>query len=209
MNDATLLTLLRDADRQAGAPPTIDAGLADRVRHRRQRQRVRRLAGATTVATVVITAAVVWTAWPGGPEATRQELAGTPPQPVTIAPQAPGVDEAQIARLRAEIASLRAQAEASTAAVEMLRRINRSRERQETLRPVLQRVDPAIRAACEMELAAVTIVRQADRMLTEHGLVAAAAEAYERAARLFPETRAAAEAGRKLIELKRKHGDLL
>jgi hypothetical protein len=202
MNHDALLTLLRDADRSAGGVPDIGAGLADRVRGRRRRERIARTTAVGGVAAALLLATVTWTLWPAGRSSTEHRIAdATSPLPALTAEE--------ISRLRTEVASLRAQAEASTLAVETLRRVNRSRARMSELRTVRRSIDPAIAADCELERAAITIVQQADRMQREHGLTDGAREAYERVVRLFPETQAAAAAREKLVELKRKQGDLL
>lgn len=202
MNDDTLMTLLVDADCHVGGPRPIAGGLPDRVRARRHRQRVTRITGASSAVAMLLIAAVVWTQWPGTPARHEMIVADSDSA-------ASMIDPAEVARLRAEVDALRAQAEASTLAVEIMQRSNRARDKLAQARPAGRTLDPAIRADCEMEQAAITIVRHADRLLAEHGLTAAAAECYERAIRLFPQTTAAAEARTKLSELKRRKGDLL
>lgn len=202
MTDETFVTLLKTADRSAGGVPEIGAGLAERVRGRRRRERIARTTAVSGVAAALLLATVVWTLRPAGRTALNYKV-------VDATSAVPATTAEEISRLRAEVASLRAQAEASTLAVETLRRVNLSRERMRELRAVRRTIDPAIAAACELERAAITLVQQADRMQREHGLTDAAREAYERAVRLFPETQAAAAAREKLNELERQQGDLL
>jgi hypothetical protein len=115
----------------------------------------------------------------------------------------------ELVRLRAEIAQLRAEvralAEASRQAVAM------QEQQAPKMEPhsVSDVFDEVAEVQQQIENTAFIIVNQADRMYRELGLVEAAVDAYRRAVDLFPRTRSADAARKRLAEIKRMQGDRL
>ncbi len=60
----------------------------------------------------------------------------------------------------------------------------------------------------QLDRAAFTIVYTADRLRQDAGLLEAAVEQYEQALKLFPETRSAETARRRLTEIKIEKGEV-
>ena len=119
------------------------------------------------------------------------------PQPAGDARQA-AADEAA---LRAEIARLEARADARLAEARRLLAIQAARHRRDECLRQLARLDTAERIAQEAEETAFIIVYDADRLRERQGGTESAAAAYREAVRLFPQTKWAEVARKKLARI--------
>jgi hypothetical protein len=179
MPDDPIKRWLRWADDTAGAPPQAGGDLAGRVRHLAARRRRRAIAGsAAALLAAGLVGAVIWVGLtttgrtPRGPGAVvRQEL-----------------DAEEIARLRTEMARLKAEADWRTKVAAAMVAQERTAKRLATLRKAAPRLDPAEEIRQETDKAALVIVRQADRLYREHHLRDRAIQRYRDAIQLFPQS---------------------
>ena len=200
MSPEPIEDLLRDADRAAGRPPDGPADLAGRVlRTVRRRRRIRNGVRAGAVVSVLAIATVLFV--------TRPDLDRASIQPPAIALRPDGED--QIARLRAEIARLGAEADAAAALAKRMSDLKQRHARLGALRRKLRQPDPLEQARREVGRTPFIIVYQADRMYRELELHASAAKAYRRAIDLFPDSPWAQVARGRLSEMENSEGDLL
>jgi hypothetical protein len=161
-------------------------GLAVHVRAEalRRRSRTRRAFGAASIVLIAVGAA--------------SSLFRSPPQtPVAdVAVVAP--DPADLARVREEITALRHEATAREATVAAMI-AGEARGRRPPARPAVDALD---RIRDQQDLAALALVRQADRFYHDLARPQRAAAAYERVVELFPQTPWAAVARQRLNEIK-------
>ncbi len=184
-----LSQLLSRADAEAGRPVGPSLGLAGRVRaEARRRARVR---ATYTAAAVLLVAAAM--AIP----IVRHSLR---PQVTNVAVVRPGPmrDGREVARLQNEIAALREQADSREAAVAVMIQ-GEARGRRAPARAL---ADPQERIRDQQELAALALVRQADRLYRELDRKRSATATYQRVVALFPQTPWATVARQRLVEIK-------
>jgi hypothetical protein len=175
--------LLTHADATAG-PPQPRPGLADRVRTQAQRRRTRARVTAGAVAVLAIAGA-----FPAVRSTLRQRTTD-----VTSVP----ANAFDAARLRQEITALRQEATAREKVVAaMLAGEARGRRP-----PARSPVDPLQRIRDQQDVAALALVRQADRLYHDLARPQRAAATYERVVELFPQTPWATVARQRLVEIK-------
>jgi hypothetical protein len=181
--------LLQRADRAAGAPAG-PSELADRVRRKARRRRSFRIAAGAVAAGVVVSAGAAL--WLGRFQ---------PGQDRPIVQKPPSREE--LARLRDEIRRLRDQADSQAAIVRhMLALMQKQENGLEELRQQLARPDPAEQVQSQIDRAAFIILCQAERMSRQEALRPSAVEAYRRVLQLFPQSRWAVVARKKLSEIR-------
>ena len=124
--------------------------------------------------------------------------------------ETPGVQGAardeskEIIRLRGEIARLRAEAESRMAVVQHMLAFERAQENLDELRRYAMRPSPAELIAREVEQTAFTIVYNADRRRREEkDQLASTITAYREVIRLFPRTRSAEVARKRLRDIEK------
>ena len=181
MTTDPLAVRLRQAD-AAAPPPRLRAALAETVRARARARSRRRAAGAAAL----VTLAAGWSAWV---TRDRAPVASPVAQATSVTPAPPPAP----ADLRSEISRLRAESDARLAAVAMLR------VRRASLPP--SSIDASSTARAEREKAALAMVDHADRLRRDLKQVDAALSAYRRTVELFPDTRWAAVARRRIEQL--------
>ena len=188
MNPDSLAELLRRAD-DAAPPPPAPAGLAEKVRRRARVQSRRRLAAAALLLPLVLIAAVVWK--PHSPWRESVPVTTT----IQFAPPVAYTASVEATRLRAE-ASLR------ISTVDALRSRLARREKAERARQLLAGAEVPDSIAAERDRAALTMLDHADRLRRDLKQLDAALAAYRRTVDLFPETRWAAVARKRIEQLK-------
>jgi hypothetical protein len=190
MTNDPLPQLLASADATAGTFPPSPNGLADRVRAQLRRRQVRaRTAAGAAVAVILVVASAI----------PLLHLKTHAP-PVVIDGPATGVRQRDVTRLRDEIAALRAQAATGeTTVAAMLRAEQRARQPSPARAAT---TDPVQRIRDQQDLAALALVRQADRLYRELDHRQSATTAYERVVALFPQTPSAIVARQRLVEIK-------
>lgn len=204
IDDASLKELLRAAGRSGAPPPHALPDLADRVHQLRTRRR-RALGGLLT--TAVLLAGTTWAAYHAiGPTPTANNPTVRRPEPARRV-QTPSADDEDVARLRAEIAALAAEARWRKEVVKEITQRERLREQLARLANVFNEPDPLEVARIEIEKTAFLLVDHADqqaRVLPE----GSAADEYRRIAEQFPNTNAARTARGKLSKLLIEKGEL-
>ena len=192
MSEDPIKQLLRRADLAAG-PPNLQGDVVERVfRLARRRATVTRWAAAAGIVLALGAAGLmVRIAGPGSGQRPQRQVADSQRRPSTDIGTANGPPAAltPASRLRAEIASLRAEADSRTAVVEHMlaaeqRRRSLARYRRHRAWP-----DPGEQVERQMDRAALAMVFQADRMSREVELRAPAMAIYHRTIELFPESR--------------------
>jgi len=181
VNDDRLGQLLRRADE--AAPPPVPTGLADRVRHAAKRQRRTRALSAITAAVLLIAAIGVYVAQRTNENRTIVQ------EPSPAVPINPRIELARLdidARIHLELAE------------RMWAMEDVARKTREVPRVVASPLDLIEH---QRQIAATIIVDQADRHLLALDLKDAAAKEYRQAIALFPNTRAASLARRRLDQL--------
>jgi len=182
---------LRRADAASGPLPPLRTDLAGRVR---RQARWRRATRTTAGALVLLAVGAVWALWPPA-ERPTENGAG---------PIAAGTDrQAEIARLQEKVHRLQEEVEWRTVAVERMLTLETQQRRLADLRRRAAEPDALDRLDQQTDQTAFTLVYQADRMHKELGLEAPAVEGYRRVIRLFPETRWAEVARKRLSEIER------
>jgi ribosomal protein L29 len=189
MTHDTLGQLLARADEAAGAAPRSSEGVANCIRAElRRRQARRRTATGVALALLLVVATLI-------------PIVHSRPHRVidlAIANRAIESRPPEVSRLRRELAALRAQANAGQLTVAAMLRAER-RVRQSPARAL---ADPVQRIYDQRDLAALALVRQADRLYRELDHRQSAATAYERVVELFPQTPSASVARQRLFEIK-------
>jgi hypothetical protein len=181
--------LLSRADEAAEAGPRSSEGVANCIRAElRRRQARRRTATGIALALLLVVATLI----PMVRSRAHRviDLVGAKPA-IESRPQ-------EVARLQRELAALRAEANAGRTAVATMLRAER-RVRQSPARAL---ADPVQRIYDQRDLAALALVRQADRLYRELDHRQSAATAYERVVALFPQTPSASVARQRLVEIK-------
>jgi len=206
--DDHLETLLRAAGRSVPEVPVGSDDLADRVRRTDGRRRhARKMSIATAITVSIITSIAVLLA--NDPRATpsgnrrlaendvsgaMQEQEASPQEAVPQGTEPP-VSTEEIARMRAEIASLRQEAERCRQMAQLLIQQEELR-RWERFEAEQRAIDLAIDAKVQREVTAFLMVDFAERQKAS-----AARSEYERVISLFPDTKAAASARESLERL--------
>lgn len=192
MSEDPIKELLRKVDLAAG-PPNSQGDLVARVfRLARRRAAVTRWAAAAGIVLALGAAGLmVRIAGPGGAQRPQGQLADAQRRPSTSidTPNGPPAAQTPGSRLRAEIASLRAEADSRAAVVEHMlaaeqRRKSLARYRRQRAWP-----DPGEQVERRMDRAALAMVFQADRMYGQTETRAPAMAIYHRTIELFPESR--------------------
>jgi hypothetical protein len=172
--------ILVRADAAAGRSAT-HRDLAERVRAETRRRLVR--------GRVLCAVAVVLVAWVvAGPLLTKKHV----PDAVVVKG-----DGRMVEQLRREIAALRAEAEARERVVALMLDLERRPRAVEARRVA----DPVERIRAQQDLAALALVRQADRFYRELDRKESAAAKYEQVMALFPDSSWAAVARQRLMEI--------
>ena len=182
---------LRRADAAAGLPLPLRADLPERVRHRARRRRATRAAGGAVVL-VLLAVGAVWALWP-----LTERPTGNGAGPIVAAT----AEQAEIARLQEKVHRLQEEVQWRTAAIERMLTLETQQQRLAELRRRAAEPDALDRLDQQTDQTAFTIIYQADRMHKELGLEAPAVEGYRRVIRLFPETRWAEVARKRLSEI--------
>lgn len=186
---------LRLADEAAGSPPPLAGNLAEGVRRLAARHRRRAVLGGLGLAAAAVVAAVVLLRPPAeGPRPA--------PGPVAEVPKMPS--DAEIARLRQELAQVRSEADSRLRVARALIQM----ERQAQLSAEIQRapgwLDPLEPIRREVDKAARTMLCQADRMAGDPAQQESAAERYREVSQLFPQSLWADVARQKLSQMENR-----
>jgi TolA-binding protein len=194
MNDEQLQRMLRAADVEAGDPslPDLDAGRLTKVLAQRHR---RRIAARATIVVVALACGAWWAAdaWQGqgrrAPAVADRDDSPRGPARVASDRQVDAeLAPADVARLQAELAELRRQAEYHESIVRRMN-LERQLDRQRAeLRQLAGRMDADWEMQREIERTAVILLTSADWLAESDGPSAAAAE-YRNVAEQFPNTR--------------------
>ena len=174
----SLEKLLGKAD-DAAPPPPFTGDLAGRVRARLRRRR--RAIQATSVTGLVLLC-TVFLLHPQVPPRSEQ----------------PALSQADIARLRAEIADASSEAEAHEMTARLIERGRARFERLRQAQHVLEAPDALARTEDARARAALILVRSGDRMDAKPAARAQVIEVYRQAAQLFPDTPAGRVAAQRL-----------
>ena len=187
---------LRLADEAAGSPPPPAGNVAEGVRRLAARRRRRAVLGGLGFAAAACVAAVALLRPPA-------EVPQPAPAPVAEAPKAP--DDAEVARLRQELAQVRSEADSrlrvAHAMIQMERQTQLSGEIQRATPAWLDPLEPIRR---EVDKAARTMLCQADRMAGDPARQPAAAEKYREVSQLFPQSLWADVARQKLSQMENR-----
>jgi hypothetical protein len=170
-DDDQLTQLLRRADNAAQQPARV-TGLATRVRKRRARRRQVRV-GAASIAAFFALAVLGWQLIDGRRAQERPIASGEPARAELIS----------VAAVQDTIDSLARECELREAAV--ARMLASERRRAGTAQPT---ADVSLDLAWQREQAALTLVRQGDRLAQDLDLPKSAAVAYRQARDTFPGT---------------------
>ena len=191
MSEDPIKQLLRRADQAAG-PPNSQGDLVERVfRLAGRRAAVTRWAVAAGIVLALGAGLMVRIAGPGGGRRPQDQVADAQRQPSTNidTPNGPPAAQTPASRLRAEIASLRAEADSRTAVVEHMLAAEQRRKSLDRYRRYRAWPDPGEQVERQMDRAALAMVFQADRMSRQVELRAPAMAIYHRTIELFPESR--------------------
>lgn len=187
---------LRLADEAAGSPPPPAGNLAEGVRRLAAQRRRRAVLGGLGLAAAACVAAVALLRTPAeGPRPA--------PAPVAEVPKTPS--DAEVARLRQELAQVRNEADSrlrvARAVMQMERQSQLSAEIQRAAPAWLDPLEPIRR---EVDKAARTMLCQADRMAGDPARQPAAAEKYREVSQLFPQSLWAEVARQKLLQMENR-----
>ena len=192
MSEDPIKRLLRKADLAAGTP-NLRGDVVERVfRLARRRAAVTRWAAAAGIVLALGAAGVmVRIAGRGGGQRPQGQVADAQKQPATSmdTPNSLPAPQTPASRLRAEIASLRAEADSRTAVVEHMLAAEQRRKSLARYRRRRDWPDPGEQVERQMDRAALAMVFQADRMSRQVELRAPAMAIYHRTIELFPESR--------------------
>jgi hypothetical protein len=182
VTDDRLVDLLRAAD-QAALPPATSVGLAVRVRRiDRNRRRTRRT---LVFAGVALLATVGWVAKSGAP---RRDVVVKKTDVKALT---------EVERLKNEIATLRIEADSQRRLAKELCAIRDRLEGEDDAERAQAELSVVQELDVQVERAAMTLLLRADRARNAGEQLIAAA-AYERVAKLFPDTASAASARQRL-----------
>lgn len=189
-NDPLAQLLTRaDAAADAGIPDARAEHSPQQIRAELRRRQVRTRTILGSVAALLIAAVAIPLSRPSRPPTVHNISINVPK--IETNPR-------EIARLRSEIASLQAQASAGEATVATMLRAEQ-RARRAPARPA---ADVIARIRDQQDLAALALVRQADRLYRELDHKQSAATTYESVLALFPQTPSATTARQRLAEIK-------
>jgi len=188
VNDERIRELLEKADQAAGPAsfgPVSAAGMHGRL-HRRHW----RVAGFPAAAAAVLLLALgVWCVCTGTKEPGFQ-------------------DQGRIASLEEQVKQLQVQTEAALTLVRDVLAQERQQQRLDALEAELASIrDPGEELQKQTDKTAFTLVYQADRFYRELNQTDSAVESYEQVIRLFPQSRWADEARKKLAEIRANRTD--
>jgi TolA-binding protein len=182
VNDNRIQETLASADKAAGPPSFGCVSCAD-IR-RRLRRRHLMVAGPLAAAAAVLLVLGLWCVGTGTKEPASQ-------------------DERRIASLEEQVRQLQAQTEATLKLVQNVLAQEREQRRLDALEAELASIrDPMEEIKRQADKAAFTLVYQADRFYRELNQTDSAVESYEQVIRLFPESRWADEARKRLAEIR-------
>jgi hypothetical protein len=186
---------LRLADEAAGSPPPLAGNLAEGVRRLAARRRRRAVLGGLGLAAAACVAAVALLRPPAeGPRPA--------PGPVAEAPKAPS--DAEIARLRRELAQVRGEADSRSRVARALIQMERHAQLSGEIQRAPVWLDPLEPIRREADKAARTVLCQADRMACDPARQPAAAEKYREVSQLFPQSFWADVARQKLSQMENR-----
>lgn len=187
---------LRLADEAAGSPPPLAGHMAEGVRRLAARRRRRAVLGGLGLAAAACVAAVALM-WP--------PAEGPQPAPGPVAEVAKAPSDAEVTRLRQELAQVRSEADSRLRVARAMMQM----ERQSQLSGEIQRAtsawsDPLEPIRREVDKAARTMLCQADRMAGDLAQQPAAAEKYREVSQLFPQSLWADVARQKLSQMENR-----
>ncbi len=188
MNDERIRELLVNADR-AARPASFGPVTAAGIRRRVGRRRMTVVGRPAAAAAVLLFAVGVWCVWPG-----------------TKKPASQG--EQRIVSLEEQVKQLQVQTEATLTLVRDVLAQERQQQRLDALEAELASIrDPMEELREQADKTAFTLVYQANRFQRELNQTQSAVEAYEQVIRLFPQSRWANEARKKLAEIRTNRTD--
>ena len=188
MTKDKIKNLLQKADKTAGTPAHPSAVLLKAVRRRANQRRFARLAVPAAAAAVVLIAFGIW------------RLTGTPADQM--------YEQVKVAALQAEIEQLQAQTDATLKLVrEVLERQRRQRRIAELEAKLASIPDPLEEMQRQADKTAFTLVYQANRMYDELNQKDSAIQTYNRVIELFPKSKWADVARRRLAEIQNSLGN--
>ncbi len=224
MSKDRLSQLLQQADRAAGPAAMPGADLAERVRHSAQQRRFAVIAEPLALAAVLMIVVGIAFRTDNNPVSTPSPVINPPtaaqdthdqvsaPEKTVIARQestrqeaditTEADTEAELARMRLEIAQLRAEADAGMQVVQELLALQKQQAKLAGLEEQLAAIpDPLEEVRRQVEQAAYTMVYHADLKYNRMDLKESAIEDFQRVIQLYPQTRWAAVAHKKLDEI--------
>jgi tetratricopeptide (TPR) repeat protein len=182
MTEDKIKNLLQKADKTAGTPAPISANLTADVRRRANQRRFARLAAPVAAAVTVLIAFGIW------------RLTGTPPDQMH--------EQSKVAALQAEIKQLQAQTDATLKLVREVLENQRRQHRIAKLEAKLASIpNPLEETQRQADKTAFTLVYEANRMYGELNQRDSAIQTYKRVIELFPRSKWADVARRRLSEI--------
>jgi len=182
MTEDKIKNLLQKADRIAGRPAPVTANLAAVVRRRASQRRFVRFAAPLAAAAMVLIAFGIY------------QLVGTPEDDTR--------EQIRLAALKAEVEQLRAQTDATLKLVREVVERQRRQRRIEELEAKLARIpDPLEEMQRQADKTAFILVYEANRMYDELNQKDSAIQTYNRVIELFPKSKWAEVARRRLLEM--------
>ena len=182
MTEDKIKNLLQKADKTAGTAAPISANLAAAVRRRAKQRRFVSLAAPVAAAAVVLIAFGIWH--------------------FTSAPADQTHEQGKVAALQAEIKQLRAQTDAT---LKLIREVLENQRRQHRIRELEAKLasipDPLEEMQKQVDKTAFTLVYQANCMYNELNQKDSAIRTYNRVIELFPQSKWADVARRRLSEI--------
>lgn len=182
MTEDKIKNLLQKADKTAGTAAPISANLSTTVRRRANQRRFARLAAPVAAAAVVLIAFGIWS------------LTGTPADQTH--------EQGKVASLQTEIKQLQAQTDAT---LKLIREVLENQRRQHRIRELEAKLasipDPLEEMQKQVDKTAFTLVYEANRMYGELNQKDSAVQTYNRVIELFPQSKWADVARRRLSEI--------
>jgi TolA-binding protein len=182
MEEDKIKSLLQKADETAARPATVPANLAAIVRRRARQRRFISLAAPLAAAAMLLIAFGVW------------RLMSTPAGDTR--------EQVRLATLQAEVEQLKAQTDSTLKLVREVIESQRRQHRLQELEAKLARIpDPLEEMQRQADKTAFILIYQANRMYNELDQKDSAIQTYNRVIELFPKSRWAEEARRRLSEI--------
>ncbi len=182
MEEDKIKSLLQKADQTAGRPGSVPTNLTSAIRRRARQRRFISLAAPLAAAAMVLIAFGVW------------RLMSTPAGDTN--------EQVRLAMLQAEVQQLRAQTDSTLKLVREVIKRQRRRSRLQELEAKLARIpDPLEEMQRQADKTAFVLVYQANRMYNELDQKDSAIETYNRVIDLFPKSKWADVARRRLAEI--------